>query len=148
MILPFPRNRDQFFECKKSVEVTAHEHAHGRSQPLTVDANPSAHTLFIGMKVSPSKNARRLIAWVRKHRLSLRFLTRLRFFVSGRDFTTASGEKMIVTTIVINSDTSEDTVSAIEALTKKLPRARNSQRPRRSDKKTPSSSTTQLLCIR
>lgn len=27
---------------------------------------------------------------------------------------------MIVTTIVINSDTSEDTVSAIEALTKKL----------------------------
>jgi hypothetical protein len=44
----------------------------------------------------------------------------IKVFCLGRDFTTASGEKMIVTTIVINSDTSEDTVSAIEALTKKL----------------------------
>ena len=54
---------------------------------------------------------------------------------------------MIVTTIVINSDTSEDTVSAIEALTKKL-RERGLAENAPLGQKTPSSPTTQLLCIR
>jgi hypothetical protein len=60
----------------------AHMDVHRRSRTLTFAAHFAAHALFTRRPTSCLKNVSRLVAWVRKHRLSQGFLWIFKKFIT------------------------------------------------------------------